>query len=287
MIYKLKTYNAKIVEDIVKVAQKRYHIASIGGWQHYHNSVEHSVDIIDIASTVVCTLVSSFEYMKRGDLFDKVCANLEAIREGTIKLITIEEADDSEDESDDLDAEEAAPHNPVAEWLDIVIAFTGSKKDKVHFDTALLAALNLRYNNSTESAMPVSEFSGELATFFKAQGVWKEYPTRPDVAVEVKISPISVMSQDNLAQFLAGHCKFGPNLAIGTIQFLSTYNDWAFATQSPKSDKNKMPLAMKVKGFINELSRACGGQMKCYLGVDLDPEKPFLLAKSDEMCDNV
>ena len=72
-------HNAKIVEDIVKVALKRYHIASIGGEEHYNNNVEHSVDIIDIAATVVDTLASSFEYMTRRALFDKVIENLTII----------------------------------------------------------------------------------------------------------------------------------------------------------------------------------------------------------------
>ncbi|PNG99500.1 hypothetical protein TSOC_014720, partial [Tetrabaena socialis] len=80
MIHIRPTHNAKIVEDIVKVAQRRYHIASIGGWEHYNNNVEHSVDVIDIASTVVDTLASSFEYMTRGELFRKVFANLRAIQ---------------------------------------------------------------------------------------------------------------------------------------------------------------------------------------------------------------
>ncbi|PNH00283.1 hypothetical protein TSOC_013923 [Tetrabaena socialis] len=80
MIYKRPTHNAMVVEDILKVAQRRYHIASIGGCEHYNNNVEHSVDVIDIAATVVDTLASSFEYMKRGALFRKVIANLAAVQ---------------------------------------------------------------------------------------------------------------------------------------------------------------------------------------------------------------
>ncbi|PNH01553.1 hypothetical protein TSOC_012551 [Tetrabaena socialis] len=76
MIYTCATHNAKIVEDIVKVAQRRYHIASIGGCEHYNNNIEHSVDVIDIAATVVDTLASSFEYMKRYALFSKVIDKL-------------------------------------------------------------------------------------------------------------------------------------------------------------------------------------------------------------------
>ncbi|PNH01613.1 hypothetical protein TSOC_012493 [Tetrabaena socialis] len=80
MIYKRPTHNAKVVEDILKVAQRRYHIASIGGCERYNNNVEHSVDVIDIAATLVDTLASSFEYMKRGALFRKVIANLKAVQ---------------------------------------------------------------------------------------------------------------------------------------------------------------------------------------------------------------
>jgi prophage antirepressor-like protein len=81
MIYKRATVNAKIIEDIVKVVQRRYHIASLGGVEHYNNTVEHSVDVIDIAATVVDTLASSYEYMSRRDLLDKVYVNLKALEE--------------------------------------------------------------------------------------------------------------------------------------------------------------------------------------------------------------
>ncbi|PNH01529.1 hypothetical protein TSOC_012589 [Tetrabaena socialis] len=87
LIHRRPTHNAKIVEDIVKVAQRRYHTASIGGWEKYNNQVEHSVDVIDIAATMVDTLASSYEYMTRGELFRKVVENLRAIQ-----------GDDDEDE---------------------------------------------------------------------------------------------------------------------------------------------------------------------------------------------
>ena len=90
MIYKRATVNAKIVEEIVKVVQRRYHIASLGGVEHYSNTVEHTVDVIDIAATVIDTLASSYEYMSRRDLLDKVVANLKAL-----------EGDEDGDEGDD------------------------------------------------------------------------------------------------------------------------------------------------------------------------------------------
>lgn len=80
MIYKRPTHNAKIIEDIVRVVNKRYHIASIGGVEHYNNNVEHSVAVIDIAATLVDTLASSFEYMKPSDLLKKVIGNLVALQ---------------------------------------------------------------------------------------------------------------------------------------------------------------------------------------------------------------
>ena len=96
IIYTRPTHNAKIIEDIVKVAQRRYHIASLGGQEHYNNNVEHSVDIIDVAATVVDTLTSSFEYIQRDALFNKVIKNLESIRgDGYIFKEEKEEEDDT------------------------------------------------------------------------------------------------------------------------------------------------------------------------------------------------
>ncbi|PNH03857.1 hypothetical protein TSOC_010044 [Tetrabaena socialis] len=111
MIYKRPTHNAKVVEDILKVAQRRYHIASIGGWEHYNNNVEHSVDVIDIAATVVDTLASSFEYMKRGALFKKVIANLHAVQEED------EVDDDDTNLKESLEQEVANTRNKLHEFL--------------------------------------------------------------------------------------------------------------------------------------------------------------------------
>ncbi|PNH02597.1 hypothetical protein TSOC_011421 [Tetrabaena socialis] len=57
IIYERSTLNAKLIEDIANAALKRYHCNR----EHYNSRVEHSVDIIDIACTVVDTLASSVE----------------------------------------------------------------------------------------------------------------------------------------------------------------------------------------------------------------------------------
>ncbi|PNH12535.1 hypothetical protein TSOC_000504 [Tetrabaena socialis] len=126
MIYKLPTHNAKIVEDILKVAQRRYHIASIGGWEHYNNNVEHSVDVLDISATVVDTLASSFEYMKRGALFKKVISNLQAVQG-----ITSGEADgdvkESEESEEGQESQESQELSLLKAWLGREIEITGNK----------------------------------------------------------------------------------------------------------------------------------------------------------------
>jgi len=91
MIYMRSTHNAKIVEDMCKVALKRYHIANLGGVEHYSCSTDHSVDVIDFACTVMDTMASSFEYITRRDLYKKVMSQLKASMGG----------DDSESDSDD------------------------------------------------------------------------------------------------------------------------------------------------------------------------------------------
>jgi prophage antirepressor-like protein len=91
MLHKRATHNAKIVESVAKVALRRYHIASLGGEEHYSCNIEHSVDVVDVASTVVDTLASSFEYMTRDALFAKVIANLSLQR----RPIGVDKGDDS------------------------------------------------------------------------------------------------------------------------------------------------------------------------------------------------
>ena len=76
MIYTLEVSNGKLVEDTAKHALKRYHHAR----EHYNCRVEHTVDVFDIAGTVVDTLASSYEFMTRDELFDKVIDKLQAKR---------------------------------------------------------------------------------------------------------------------------------------------------------------------------------------------------------------
>ena len=76
MIYTRFTHNAKIVEDMCRVALKRYHIATLGGVEHYSCSIDHSVDVIDLACTVMDTMASSFEYITRRDLYKKCLIQL-------------------------------------------------------------------------------------------------------------------------------------------------------------------------------------------------------------------
>jgi hypothetical protein len=42
-VYKRRTHNAGVVEKIVHVAQKCYHVGSIGGREHYNNNMQHSI----------------------------------------------------------------------------------------------------------------------------------------------------------------------------------------------------------------------------------------------------
>ncbi|PNH01010.1 hypothetical protein TSOC_012011 [Tetrabaena socialis] len=57
MIFERSTLNAKLIEDIAYVTLKRYHCAR----EHYNSRVEHSVDVLDIA----CTVVDIFKVSKK------------------------------------------------------------------------------------------------------------------------------------------------------------------------------------------------------------------------------
>lgn len=75
MLYKKATHNAPLIENIVEVVMKRYGFAR----EHYMNRVEHSIDVIDVACTVVDTLASCYETMDRDSLFRKVRDNLNQV----------------------------------------------------------------------------------------------------------------------------------------------------------------------------------------------------------------
>jgi hypothetical protein len=76
MVYVLEVSNGKLVEDIAKHALKRYHHAR----EHYNCKLDHTCDVYDIGGTVVDTLASSYEFITRDDLFDKVTERLEECR---------------------------------------------------------------------------------------------------------------------------------------------------------------------------------------------------------------
>jgi len=100
MIYTRSTHNAKIVEDMCRVALKRYHIATLGGVEHYSCSIDHSVDVIDLACTVMDTMASSFEYITRDNLLRRVRDKIDDM------LDTLDEDDSSVD--DDMGNEDTS-----------------------------------------------------------------------------------------------------------------------------------------------------------------------------------
>ena len=81
-----------------KHALKRYHHAR----EHYSCRVDHTVDCFDIAGTVVDALASSYEFIARGDLIDRIMNELDALRAS-------DECEDSEDTT--------TPHNPLFAFL--------------------------------------------------------------------------------------------------------------------------------------------------------------------------
>lgn len=161
MIHVRATHNAKIVEDIVKVVQKRYHIANgHGGVEHYNNNVEHSVDVIDISATVVDTLASSFEYMTRSALFDKVIENLRIIQDTEEETVIGVDDHEDEDEAEDEDGpEEKIPTggNPVSAFANGLLETTGVAKDCV-LVSELFSAYTVRAQVGQPGRMKKADF---------------------------------------------------------------------------------------------------------------------------------
>ncbi|PNH01652.1 hypothetical protein TSOC_012439 [Tetrabaena socialis] len=112
IIYERSTLNAKLIEDVAYVALKRYHCNR----EHYNSRVEHSVDVLDIACTMVDTLASSYEHMPRGSLLTKMIAKLQDLEvsmftenahvcgDGDLDINSQSE-DEEEDEDDPLSSD--------------------------------------------------------------------------------------------------------------------------------------------------------------------------------------
>jgi hypothetical protein len=116
IVYTRPVSNGKLVEDIAKHALRRYHHAR----EHYRCKLEHTVDVFDAAGIVVDTLASSYEYIKRSDLFGRMITALQSA------------CDLGEDEGGDRgEEEEVEEANPMSSWFDKVIVRTGDIYDFV------------------------------------------------------------------------------------------------------------------------------------------------------------
>lgn len=78
MIYTRATHNASLIEDIIEVVMKRYAYAR----EHYMNKVEHTINLIDIAATMVDTLASTYEHIERKDLIAILQGKLQHLLDG-------------------------------------------------------------------------------------------------------------------------------------------------------------------------------------------------------------
>ena len=83
IIYARETHNGKLVEDMAKAALKRYHIGNFGGTENYNCKSEHTANVFDIACVVCDTLASSFEFITRDELIDRLVSKLEDERDAS------------------------------------------------------------------------------------------------------------------------------------------------------------------------------------------------------------
>ncbi|PNH03000.1 hypothetical protein TSOC_010985 [Tetrabaena socialis] len=125
IIYERSTLNAKLIEDVAYVALKRYHCNR----EHYNSRVEHSVDVLDIACTMVDTLASSYEHIGRDDLCNMMVAKIRSLQninpEQSLHDEAEEEEEEEEEEVEDVGNEDEAilteemhEAQQVREWLE-------------------------------------------------------------------------------------------------------------------------------------------------------------------------
>ncbi|KAG2490430.1 hypothetical protein HYH03_011066 [Edaphochlamys debaryana] len=71
VIYKRQTSNAKVAEDIAHHVLRRYQCGQVGQGV-FNCRVQHSIDVLHVACSVVDTLASTYEYIDRSDLHERV-----------------------------------------------------------------------------------------------------------------------------------------------------------------------------------------------------------------------
>ncbi len=165
-VYQRATHNAPIVEKIVEVAMKRYHYASLGGEEHYNCDVEHSINIIDVASTVVDTLAGCYEYISREELVQTVLRRLEDL------LVDLPEATPPIHPAAAV-TDEPPQEDVVKTWLHQIVQFTGAKVDRVAFDRGLVTKLAEQLFQQENLQVAPRDLALLIKAFFVGRGCWK------------------------------------------------------------------------------------------------------------------
>ena len=163
-LYQRATYNAPIVEKIVEVAMKRYHYASLGGEEHYNCDVEHSINVVDVASTVVDTLAGCYECIRREELVQKVLRRLEDL---------LVDPPDVEPPSPVVADDEPPQEDVVKTWLQQIVQFTGAKVDRVAFNRGLVTKLAEQLFQQENLQVAPRDLSLLIKAFFVGRGCWK------------------------------------------------------------------------------------------------------------------
>ena len=173
VIYKRKTHNGRLVENIVKDALKRYRIGNNGGAEHYNNDVDHTMLLFNLACTITDTFASSYEAIGSDGLIDSLIDKLNVERVLANKIY----------ESPPLAQNTIASHevpmsdDKLAQWLQQEIQITGDKEnDRVTFSkdfqwNNILPALKRFEKDSNVTLVALMK---ALKDFLQPRGLWKD-----------------------------------------------------------------------------------------------------------------
>lgn len=160
MIYSRPTFNAGLVECIVGAVMQRYRIVR----EHYMCRTDHSVNVLDIACTVIDTLASSYEHITREELYNHVIGKL---KDQIIQPMNVTGPlpDESVSQNTHIITQTNAPPQPPnpADWLEKTAEVTGDKSDII-----LMKELLQIYITDTKHQMKKADFHEVVRDYFAA-----------------------------------------------------------------------------------------------------------------------
>ena len=231
------------------------------------------MDVFDVACVVTHTLASSFEFMPRRELFEKIKSNLDAEMDAC-HWITLD------DDDNDIGSVRKAGRRKKPAEADML------SREIVVVNTQVPASqsreiVTVNATKKVGRAKKPVDASGTPAPQSREIVVANTHASAPqsreivvmNARAHVHVPQVSqeIVVADPLAKFITEHCRIVDKGLASTAAFMEVYNLWGAKNGVPRLSAMKLSEGMAKKGFAKQQLPPAPGMNKvnCFLGVEL------------------